>query len=47
MGLVLVLLMNRYCIVRVKLQIQPLSSAASVIILRYLSVSESTIALEL
>ncbi len=41
MGLVLILLMNRYRSLCVKLQIPPLSSAASVIILWYLSVSFS------
>ncbi len=45
MGLVLILLMNRYCSMCVKLQTPPLSSAASVIILWYLSDSERTIAL--
>ncbi len=47
MGLVLILLMNRYCSLWVKLQIPPLTSAASVIILWYLSVSKRTIVLGL
>ncbi len=42
MGLVVILLMNMYCSLRVKLQIPPLTSADSVIILWYLSVSERT-----
>ncbi len=44
MGLVLIL-MNMYCSLWVTLQIPPLTSVASVIILWYLSVSERTITL--